>query len=49
MSVTASADDTVDLDAEIQVDRSDFGLTWNQLGMVSMKNTIAIHAVFTRS
>ena len=49
VSVTASADDTVDLDAEIQVDRSDFGLTWNQLGMVSMKNTITIHAVFTRS
>jgi polyisoprenoid-binding protein YceI len=49
VSVTASADDTVDLDAEIQVDRSDFGLTWNRLGMVSMKNTITIHAVFTRS
>jgi polyisoprenoid-binding protein YceI len=46
---TASADDTVELDAQIQVDRSDFGLTWNRLGMVSMKNTITIHAVFTRT
>ncbi|SRR5271166_2762548 len=36
------------LDAEVQVDRSDFGLTWNQMGMASMHNTIAVHAVFTR-
>jgi polyisoprenoid-binding protein YceI len=49
VSVTASGDDTVELDAEIHVDRSDFGLTWNQMGMVSMKNTITIHAVFTRN
>jgi hypothetical protein len=26
----------------------DFGLTWNQLGMSSMDNTITVHAVFTR-
>jgi polyisoprenoid-binding protein YceI len=26
----------------------DIGLTWNQLGMASMRNTITIHAVFTR-
>ena len=45
--MTASAEDTLELDATVTVDRSDFGLTWNQLGMVSMKNTIAIHAVFT--
>jgi polyisoprenoid-binding protein YceI len=37
------------LDATLQVDRSEFGLTWNQLGMASMKNTITIHAVFTKS
>jgi polyisoprenoid-binding protein YceI len=36
------------LDAEITIDRSDFGLTWNQLGMASMSNVLAIHAVFTR-
>jgi hypothetical protein len=39
----------VALDATVHVDRSEFGLTWNQMGMASMKNTITIHAVFTRS
>jgi polyisoprenoid-binding protein YceI len=38
----------VSLDAEVQVNRSDFGLTWNQMGMASMHNTITVHAVFTR-
>jgi polyisoprenoid-binding protein YceI len=37
----------VELDGELQVDRSDFGLTWNQMG-TSMHNTITVHAVFTR-
>ena len=41
--------DEVWLDAEIQVDRADFGLTWNLLGMTSMHNTITVHAVFTRA
>ena len=34
------------LDAEIQINRADFGLTWNQMGMTSMQNTITVHAVF---
>jgi len=38
----------VELDGELQVNRSDFGVTWNQLGMVSVHNTITVHAVFTR-
>ena len=38
----------VELDGELQVNRSDFGLGWNQLGMVSVHNTITVHAVFTR-
>jgi polyisoprenoid-binding protein YceI len=37
------------LDATVPFDRSQFGLTWNQLGMASMHSTITIHAVFTRS
>jgi polyisoprenoid-binding protein YceI len=41
--------DSAVLDATVQVDRSDFGLTWNQLGMASMANDITIHAVFTKS
>jgi polyisoprenoid-binding protein YceI len=36
------------LDGEVQVNRGDFGLTWNQMGMASMHNTITVHAVFTR-
>jgi polyisoprenoid-binding protein YceI len=38
----------VELDGEIQVNRADFGLTWNQLGMTSMNNTITVHTVFTK-
>jgi polyisoprenoid-binding protein YceI len=36
------------LDAQVTVNRGDFGLTWNQMGMASMDNTIAIHAVFAK-
>jgi polyisoprenoid-binding protein YceI len=38
----------VALDGEFQVNRADFGLTWNQLGMSSVHNTIAVHAVFIK-
>ena len=38
----------LELDGELQVNRTDFGLTWNQLGMASVNNTITVHAVFTR-
>ena len=46
--VSVAGDDTVQLDAEVVIDRSDFGLTWNQMGMASMKNSLTIRAVFTR-
>jgi polyisoprenoid-binding protein YceI len=46
--VSSSDGAEVWLDAEVQVNRADFGLTWNQLGMASMHNTITVHAVFTR-
>jgi len=36
------------LDGELQVNRADFGLTWNRIGIASMHNTITVHAVFTR-
>jgi len=47
---TASArdDGEIWIDAEVQINRADFGLTWNLLGAVSMDNTLTIHAVFTR-
>jgi polyisoprenoid-binding protein YceI len=41
-------DGEVWLDAEVRINRADFGLTWNLLGLVSMNNTVTIHAVFTR-
>jgi polyisoprenoid-binding protein YceI len=47
-AVELAGDGDIALDATVQVDRSEFGLTWNQLGMASMKNTIAIHTVFTK-
>jgi polyisoprenoid-binding protein YceI len=48
-TVALAGDGEVVLDATVQVDRSEFGLTWNQLGMSSMKSTITIHAVFTKN
>ena|ERR1700722_1643205 len=46
--VTALDGTQAELDGELQLNRSDFGLTWNQLGMVSVHNAITVHAVFTR-
>jgi polyisoprenoid-binding protein YceI len=40
--------DEVRLDAEFHVNRADFGITWNKLGMASMIAVITVHAVFTR-
>jgi polyisoprenoid-binding protein YceI len=36
------------LDAEVHINRADFGLIWNLMGLVSMNNILIIHAVFTR-
>jgi polyisoprenoid-binding protein YceI len=47
-TASVQGDGEVWLDAEVHVNRADFGLTWNQLGMISLKNTLTIHAVFTR-
>lgn len=47
-TVSVPGDGEVWLDAEVQINRADFGLTWNQLGMTSMSNTITVHAVFNR-
>jgi polyisoprenoid-binding protein YceI len=46
--VSVAGSGEVRLDAEVAVNRADFGLTWNQRGMASMKNTITVHAVFGR-
>ena len=44
----SSADDEVWLDGELQVNRADYGMTWNRMGIASMENTIVVHAVFSR-
>jgi polyisoprenoid-binding protein YceI len=44
----STAGGEVQLDAEIPVNRADFGLTYNPLRMASLHNTIIVHAVFTR-
>jgi hypothetical protein len=41
-------DGEVWLDAEVHINRGDFGPTWNPLGLTSMHNTLTIHAVFVR-
>ena len=47
-TVSAAADE-VWLDGKLQVNRADFGLTWNRMGIAAMDNTIVVHAVFTRA
>ena len=47
-AAVSGADAEVTLDAELHVNRADYGLTFNQLGMMGMKSAITIHAVFTR-
>jgi polyisoprenoid-binding protein YceI len=42
------ADGEVQLAGKLQVNRRDFGMTWNFIGIAAMDNTIVVHAVFTR-
>jgi polyisoprenoid-binding protein YceI len=44
----SAASDEVHLDAEVPVNRADFGLVYRPLRMASLNNTITVHAVFTR-
>jgi polyisoprenoid-binding protein YceI len=48
VSSTDGFDGEIGLDAEVPVNRADFGMTWNWLGIAAMDNTIVVHAVFTR-
>jgi polyisoprenoid-binding protein YceI len=45
---SVQGDGEIWLDAEVHVNRADFGLIWNQMGKTSMNNTLTIHMVFTR-
>ncbi len=44
----SATQEEVRLDAEVPVNRADFGLTYSPLRMAPMNNTIVVHAVFTR-
>lgn len=46
-TAAAHGDGEVWLDAMVDINRGDFGLIWNPIGLVSMNSTITIHAVFT--
>jgi polyisoprenoid-binding protein YceI len=48
VQVSVLGEDEVVLDAEARINRTEFGLTFNPLGMASMDNTIIVHAVFAR-
>ena len=47
--VSAQGADEISLDAELPVNRGDYGMSFNQLGMMSLDNIIAIHAVFAKA
>jgi len=47
-AMVSAASGEVQLDAEVPVNRADFGLTYSPLRMASLDNTITVHAVFTR-
>ncbi len=47
-ATSVQGDGGIWLDAEVVINRADFGLTWNVMGLASMTNTLIIHAVFTR-
>ena len=48
VAASVQGDGEIWLDAGVHINRADFGLTWNLMSMVSMDNTLTIHAVFTR-
>lgn len=48
-AAVSAADKEVSLDGEFGVNRTEFGMTWNLLGIAALDSTIGVHAVFTRS
>jgi polyisoprenoid-binding protein YceI len=48
-TVTAQGTDEISLDAELPVNRGDYGMSFNQMNMMSLDSIITIHAVFTKS
>jgi len=48
-AVSANGTDEISLDAELPVNRGQYGISFNQLGMMSLDNVITIHAVFAKA
>jgi polyisoprenoid-binding protein YceI len=48
-TVAAHGTDEISLDAELPVNRGHHGMSFNQLGMMSLDNILTIHAVFGRA
>ena len=46
-AVTVRGDGEIVLDAVVPVNRADFGLTWNMLGMTAWVSTVTVQATFT--
>jgi polyisoprenoid-binding protein YceI len=47
-AASVQGDGEIWLDAEVRINRADFGLTWNLMGTAGVNNTLTIHAVFIR-
>jgi polyisoprenoid-binding protein YceI len=47
--VSAQGADQITLDAELPINRGDYGMSFNRLNMMSLHNLITIHAVFTKA
>jgi polyisoprenoid-binding protein YceI len=47
-AATVQGDGEIRLDAEVLINRGDYGVTWNLMGMTSMNSILTLHAVFTR-
>jgi polyisoprenoid-binding protein YceI len=47
-TVVLSGDGEAEFDATVEVDRSEYGITVNHLGMVKMNCSVTLHAVFTK-
>jgi polyisoprenoid-binding protein YceI len=45
-AASVRGDGEIWLDAEVRINRADFGLTWDLMGMTSMNNILTVHAVF---
>jgi polyisoprenoid-binding protein YceI len=48
-ATVSRAGDELTVDGQLHVDRREFGLTWNFIGIAGNHSTLAVHAVFARA